>query len=806
MSAGLQLSSSVIGSSFANDAELRLPAYPRVIPELMVLPYGASGLLIEGARDTQVLNGRAARGFVPRLMQQLDGSRSLQALLPAFPPYSADAVFEALAMLFSRGLLEDGRPEPSAPGPTSAPALAPGLGPLGAFCGRYIDVTRVNSNRSFALQRLAGSRAVVLGQGPAASALLAALKDCGLGATLSLQQPAELDALNPHTDLALAVFDGSDEDAAMRWLDAAWQRGVRVLHARVTDRDVEVGPLFMPGKSACPHCMRRLRGAEPGGTAHDLPFWCGVVALQAFHLISGIGKPKLYNLCHAHHRQNGERIYAQHPLARLPGCRHCGLEGCGPEIDEPDGLVWLLHNAANGMPPRELLHPRDYQMHYAAANMLITKEPPQPYYGALRVPLPAGESLDMAPAWDGAPRHARSLGLPLLSTLLQLSVGRSADGLRRTAPSAGGLGSAELFVVVRELPGLAPGVYHYFSVGHVLEQLRPTSDAVLAGALGLPPSELPPVLLVGTAHLTKVRQKYNDFAFRFGHLDAGVVRAFLDDILSATGVPYRDMIDARDAAIAEAISLPMVGTRNMVSFVWGLGEASEPAGRAQMVAHQYVDLLVALSSRRTTRAPSNRPPSVAATALVAAGTMPSLHSLVLARRSVRRYARQAPSLALVRQIVEVTYGVDEALRRNGALPVRLSLWLVLGAGRDDTPQGVFRWHPEGGRLERLRDHVGLDEVMATMLQQALARAPAVMFITGDFEQAVTEHGARGYRELISRAGALAARSSLAAQALGLGACPWGGLSEDGWGPLLGIDRYRDLPLFGVSLGVADHEQ
>jgi hypothetical protein len=115
---------------------------------------------------------------------------------------------------------------------------------------------------------------------------------------------------------------------------------------------------------------------------------------------------------------------------------------------------------------------------------------------------------------------------------------------------------------------------------------------------------------------------------------------------------------------------------------------------------------------------------------------------------------------------------------------------------------VYRWEPREGRLLRVRDSVAPQEVLATMLQHALARAPGVIYITGDFEQAVNDHGARGYRELISRAGALAARATLASVALGLGACPWGGLSEDGWGRLLGIDRYSDCPLFGVSLGYA----
>ena len=805
MSAGLQLSSEVVGSSFASDGELRLPAFPRAIAELIVLPYGASGLLVEGARDTQVLNGRAARGFVPRLLEQLDGTRSLDELLGAFAPYPRQAVFDAVATLFSRGLLEDG------PVASAAPEDAE----LSAFCGRYVDVTRVNASRGDALARLAASRAVVLATGRAAPLLRAALQGCGLADVVDVADRAGLAALHAQTDLVLAVFeDGSADEDAERWLDAAWQRGVRVVHARVGRSEVEVGPLFVPGKSACPHCMRRLRNTycEAAAEVHtdvpcgDLPFWCGVVALHAFHLLSGIGKPSLYNVCHVHQRAETGPLYNKLPLARLPGCAHCGLEGRGPDIDQPDGLLWLLHNAANGMPPRELLHPRDYQMHYAAANMLITKEPPQPYHGADRVALPVAEALAMSPAWDGADRRRRALSLPLLASLLQVAVGLTQDGtLRRIAPSAGGLGSAELFVVVRRLDGLAPGVYHYFAHDHVLERLHATSDQMLAGALGVPQAALPPVLIVGAAHLTKVRQKYNDFAFRFGHLDAGVVRAYLDDMLRAAGVPYRDLIDAHDDALAEAISLPTVGTRNMVTFVWGVGAVDERPRPAELAAHQYVERLAALSARRTLRLCATGSNAVAATGLVATAAMPSLHMLMMSRRSLRTFAARALPLQLVQQVMAITWGVDDALVRGGALPVRLSLWLALGAGREDAEAGVYRWSAESGRLQLLRTGVAPQEVQATMLQQALARAPAVIYITGDFEHAVTEHGARGYRELVSRAGALAARATLAAQALGLGACPWGGLSEDGWGALLGIDRYTDCPLFGVSVGERSHE-
>jgi SagB-type dehydrogenase family enzyme len=445
-------------------------------------------------------------------------------------------------------------------------------------------------------------------------------------------------------------------------------------------------------------------------------------------------------------------------------------------------------------------------MHYAAANMLITKEPPQPYHGAARVALPAPEPLAFTPAWDGAPRAARVLSLPMLATLLQMAVGVTQDGhARRIAPSAGGLGSAELFVVVRHLEGLAPGVYHYFAHQHVLERLHATSDQMLAGALGVPVAELPPVVLVGVAHLSKVRQKYNDFAFRFGQLDAGVVRAYLDDLLRAAGVPYRDLIDARDDAVAEAISVPTVGTRNLVTFVWGVGQAEQRSRAAELAPHQSVERLAALSARRTARLRAPLPQATGSAALMAAAAMPPLQTLMIARRSLRSFAARALPLERAQQVLGITWGVNEALARGGALPVKLSLWLALGAGHSDADSGVYRWCAASGSLQRVRPGVSQQQVHATMLQQALARAPAVIYVTGDFEQAVTEHGARGYRELVSRAGALAARATLAAQALGLGACPWGGLSEDGWGSLLGINRYSDCPLFGISLGERGHE-
>src|SRR5690606_37860669 len=106
----------------------------------------------------------------------------------------------------------------------------------------------------------------------------------------------------------IVVGDGTVDMAA--WLDAAHQRKMPTLHAHVGAAEVEVGPLFMAGKSACYEYFRRLRETPRGAAnAADLHYWSSVVALHAFHLVSRIGTPSLYNICHVHGDGPGGRSY-----------------------------------------------------------------------------------------------------------------------------------------------------------------------------------------------------------------------------------------------------------------------------------------------------------------------------------------------------------------------------------------------------------------------------------------------------------------------------------------------------------------
>jgi SagB-type dehydrogenase family enzyme len=788
MNAPLTLGADVIGASFANDPELHLPEYPRFPSEILVLPYQQSGLLFEGARGTQILNGRAARGFIPALIQRLDGTRHFSDLLHAFAPVPPQSVHDALALLYSRGLLEDGVAE------IDDPALAD----CAAFCGRYIDVTRVNRNRGEALSRLASTRLAWAASDAAARSLSHALQGQGIGSLRHLQDPDQLTDL---PDLLILVSEG-DDALTQEWLALAWQRRFPVLHARITRDVVEIGPLFMPGKSACYSCLREIRSPRlSSAAAPDLGFWCGVIALHAFHIVSRVGNPNLYNLCHVHTRDAQGAIYEEVKIARLPGCGTCGLAGCTPRLHERNGLVWLLHNAANGMPPQQLLSPRDYQMHYAAANIQTTKEVPDPYFGAERWALPEGAGFALAPRWSAAASPAvGELSIDNLAGLLRYAVGYTpGQPRRRLAPSAGGLGSAEAFLIVRDIPGLAKGVYHYYAHDHYLERLKPTSDRVLAGALGLTEAELPSLLWIGIANLTKLRQKYNDFSFRFASLDAGIVRCFLVDLCQSLGLPIADFPHARDAVLAEAVGLPTIGTRNIVTHVMGIGRGVRYDTAHQINAHHYVDLLASLAGKLDAPAPPMQAMRKAKLRAWPMPPTPSLGELLRRRQSVRVFRQEPIPFAVIDDIAGLAHAINEELAAIGGLTSRMRLWMAARLPAD-ADAGIYRWDSCARALLRVRRGLTHEDLGKTMLQQALAQAPVVLFITGDFGEAVRQAGARGYRELMIRAGAIAARALVAAELHGLAGCPWGGLSEDGWGELLQVDRYTNCPLFGVSLG------
>ena len=127
----------------------------------------------------------------------------------------------------------------------------------------------------------------------------------------------------------------------------------------------------------------------------------------------------------------------------------------------------------------------------------------------------------------------QSMSLATLSTILKCAYGitrlDSMPGIGaayyRTVPSAGGLFPLEIYVLAREIDGLADGIYHYNLRHHSLEVVRAESwsneiDHIMVSAPFITNANL---IFLLSAVFKRSLKKYGPRGYRYIHLEAGHV-------------------------------------------------------------------------------------------------------------------------------------------------------------------------------------------------------------------------------------------------------------------------------------------
>lgn len=802
------IDSNLVARQFASDPDLRLPNNPRFPPELVTVPFGHDGVLIAGARYMQVIRGAAARRLLPRLLLQLDGRHTLDEIAALVPPFPPAIVRNAVTLLYSRGLLEDGRPA-TTPDP---------LTHLAAFAGRFGDVTRANRNRREYADRLTAAKVLLEGSPNAVATLRVEFAESGIEV---VDTDYEALAKQPGTWLVIAAATTQAVDLGAT-LQRAKDRNCLALYVRLGEAALQLGPLFVPGRPICYQCMRRLHDG-PGGDADPahVAFWLSFVALHVCQLLGRLSTLTLHHSFVRYEFTPHGIIQSHHHVAGIPGCPTCALGEPALDPKSDEFTTWLLH-ASVAMPPHEFINPREHQNHYTAANIALTGEESEPYYGAPIVKLPDADALTAVRPWVERSLAGERFRVEDLATLLCYASGyrRLASGhRRRIAPTGGGLGSPDLFVIAREIDGLPLGIYHYHSPSHVLERLPDSSVKVLEAALGTRES-LPPCVLIGAGALGKVRSKYHNFAYRLVNLDAGIALSYLMDVAASSGHVIQFYRDTHDGALAEAASLPTKDDLYVPTYAVGL--SSPPKLQPDRGQHRTTPPALLRSVIRAvsrghfmtgggrlqptqSRGPQHGgragvagPPKGVSTSELPP-TTPSLGELLMRRRSVRTYEPRPLSHDTVKFVARLGSGMHRELTELAGLDLKTRIWIVLHMA-DELSPGLYEVLTIDGSLRLHRPHVTIDELMRCLLQRSLALAPAFAFVTGDIGSALSKCGPRGYRELLLFAGAIISRMWLGATSCGVGACATAGLVDDGLTWLTGRSVYREAPLFGLTMG------
>ena len=114
--------------------------------------------------------------------------------------------------------------------------------------------------------------------------------------------------------------------------------------------------------------------------------------------------------------------------------------------------------------------------------------------------------------------------------------------------------------------------------------------------------------------------------------------------------------------------------------------------------------------------------------------------------------------------------------------------------------GLYHYAPASNSLELIRELDAAQELARICYTAALAKSAAVIALTGISLKSRLKYGERGYRFMLLEAGHIAQNALLAANALELGACPFGGFIDDDLDQLLGIDGLDEVSLYLIAIG------
>ena len=394
----------------------------------------------------------------------------------------------------------------------------------------------------------------------------------------------------------------------------------------------------------------------------------------------------------------------------------------------------------------------------------------------------------------------------------------------RSAPSAGGLYPAEVYLISRGTEFLPAGLYSYQGQSHSL-LLFWESDVwtnLQSACFWNPVLENTDIALVTSAIFYRSAWRYEDRAYRRIFLDTGhllgnielsasindyrahLIGGFNDSQMNEllyldsekesvmTVIPLADLLNIRQNLPPSTTALPSATTTLYPKIAEG--ELLSSLQRATIIdADEKIEAAVTPSNWEDKyNFPFCLKVSVTSRPVNWGQDLIDLESTMLKRRSTRAYSGASLSLDELRALLHFTYQPQDYASQNlDPNPEYFALDLletfIAVSAVTGLEEGCYYYAPKAQELRQIRFKNFQQELHYLCLGQDLGRdAAAVVFHTADLSKAVAKYGDRVYRYLHADAGHLGQRLNLAAIHLGLGVSGIGGFFDDQVNEVLGI--------------------
>jgi SagB-type dehydrogenase family enzyme len=405
----------------------------------------------------------------------------------------------------------------------------------------------------------------------------------------------------------------------------------------------------------------------------------------------------------------------------------------------------------------------------------------------------------------------------------------------RSAPSAGGLYPAEVYLISGGTPILPAGLYNYQPQTHSLVHFWEDSsiwDTLKVACLGNPILDRTRVAIATTAIFFRSAWRYQDRAYRRICLDTGHLLGNIELACALNGYrPY--LIGGFDDEAVNQLLYLDVSQEGATTILPLLDvtedESSIPSAPAAVCSQtiteypripdgqllEYLHLATQIYPGETQPSPDfpseklsvqdaeidkadkyNFPfctkISTVSEPIDWSEQLEGLENAILRRRSTRAYSGGGLDLSELNALLDFTYQSDR-YSEQGLSPnpdyfdLSLIETFIAVSAVNGLEEGCYYYAPKAQELRQIRFKNFRQELHYLCLGQDLGRDAAfVLFHTADLNKAVAKYGDRVYRYLHMDAGHLGQRLNLAAIQLGLGASGIGGFFDDRVNEVLGI--------------------
>jgi bacteriocin biosynthesis cyclodehydratase domain-containing protein len=298
------------------------------------ITYEATRVIFQYGDDVIVCEGKGAAVIVPRIVPLLDGGHSVEDIVAQLGAHTAPFVAKLLELFVTRGMLIEGPPVPAA----ASPAARDAVHFVAATIPRYIPLADDAAT-------LAGLRVGIMGSSVAATEAARSLSSLGAATPILGWEPSilELEA----TDLVLVAPTANELPELAPWNE-------RAIAARVTwfqvlpfdGRFAAIGPLYIPGETACYECFRHRRAANvsyapqywamqetPAPFPSTLPLdqtlaGLATLSLLRWHMRSEAGIPGNFQSLEF----GGDITIGSQTVYRVPRCTACASVGASAPV------------------------------------------------------------------------------------------------------------------------------------------------------------------------------------------------------------------------------------------------------------------------------------------------------------------------------------------------------------------------------------------------------------------------------------------------------------------------------------------